>query len=67
MVTVKPITETEIEMTDVKPGTEYEFRVIAENEAGLSEPSETSGVVKCKDPWGALTRMGEFQMKKTSE
>ena len=36
---------------DLIEGTEYEFRVLAENEAGLSKPSESSGIFVAKDPF----------------
>ena len=34
---------------------EYDFRVIAVNEAGESRPTETSRTIKVKDPKGSVT------------
>ena len=48
----KPIKDTKYKVEDpqVKEGEETDFRVVAENEAGLSEPSEATGPVVIKDP-----------------
>ena len=35
----------------------YEFRVIAENKMGPSEPSEPSKRFTAKDPWGMLSKL----------
>ncbi len=37
-----PAASTAFSATGLKPGSEYEFRVIAVNAAGLSDPSEPS-------------------------
>ena len=37
---------------NVVQGKEYEFRVIAHNKAGASEPSKPSAGVIAKDPYG---------------
>lgn len=46
----KPITETRYRVTGLVEGNEYEFRAIAENNAGVSEPSGVSRLIKCKEP-----------------
>ena len=38
-------------VTDLIEGDDYEFQVVAENEAGCSKPSETSGTFTAKDPY----------------
>lgn len=42
--------------TILSAGEEYEMRVIAENEAGLSQPSDGSGRFKAKDPFSPPDR-----------
>ena len=42
----KKVTDTEYSVSGLKPDVEYEFRVIAENKAGRSQPSPTSKPVK---------------------
>lgn len=43
-----PGDRTSLRITDVEPGKEYLFRVVAENKAGPSEPSDPSDSVICK-------------------
>lgn len=39
----------------LEAGTEYEFRVIAKNQAGIfSEPSDSTGEIKCEDNMSML-------------
>jgi titin len=56
-VNSQPIQACELKMTDCSEGHDYEFRVIAENEAGISEPSMATGVVTAKDPWGECSNL----------
>lgn len=46
------IPETSFKAKDLIEDNEYEFRVIAENKAGLSKPSPPSKPFTAKDPWG---------------
>lgn len=54
--------ETEATARNLDEGEEYDFRVIAVNENGESEPLLTSGPVKAKYPFGKLsfTRLVSF-------
>ncbi|XP_070534198.1 LOW QUALITY PROTEIN: twitchin-like [Ptychodera flava] len=45
----RPVRETEATILDLEAGKDYEFRVLAENTAGLSEPSEPSEAVTAMD------------------
>ncbi|XP_033640975.1 twitchin-like isoform X1 [Asterias rubens] len=49
-VNKKPIKDTKFKVPDLVEGEEYEFRILAENEAGMSEPSVVSPPVVAKDP-----------------
>ena len=40
--------------SDLIEGYEYEYRVYAENKAGLSDPSKPSNRFTCKDPYSKL-------------
>lgn len=46
------VTELRFKATGLSEGKEYEFRVFAENAAGLSKPSEISSLVVCREPIG---------------
>lgn len=41
---------TQLNVSNLIEGRQYEFRVVAQNEAGLSPPSTNSTSVKIKDP-----------------
>lgn len=41
-------------VTDVIEGTEVQFQVLAENEAGVGHPSEPTDIVVIEDPTGML-------------
>ena len=47
----KPISKKVMEFDDLIEFDEYEFRVCAENEAGIGKPSESTGRFKAKDPF----------------
>ncbi len=49
----KPIKKCELLVDDLEEGVEYEFRVMAENAAGIGEPCEPIKLV-AKDPFGML-------------
>lgn len=51
--------DTEATARNLEKGEEYEFRVMAVNEEGESDPLETDGFIKAKHPWGkSRTRAG---------
>lgn len=41
-------------VTDVIEGTEVQFQVLAENEAGVGHPSEPTDIVVIEDPTGMI-------------
>jgi len=50
-VNKEPIPGLSFSITDLLEGNEYEFRVAAENKAGLGEFSATSPKITAKNPW----------------
>ena len=48
-VNKKPTKQCSLTLNDLIEGSDNEFRVCAENDAGVGEPSETSGRFKAKD------------------
>ena len=46
------VTECECTAYELAVGSEYQFRVTAENKAGLSKPSEPSDGITIKPPYG---------------
>lgn len=53
-VSASPADETTMTVTRLRNGSEYEFRISAENTAGLSRPSEPSGFVKVQEASGMV-------------
>uniref|UniRef100_A0A8C1MSV8 Titin n=1 Tax=Cyprinus carpio TaxID=7962 RepID=A0A8C1MSV8_CYPCA len=51
-VTKSPISERRMKVTNLIPNHEYQFRVKAENQVGLGEPSKPSRPITAKDPIG---------------
>lgn len=49
----RPITELRQRVTNLTEGNEYEFRVMAENGAGIGPPSGVSRLFKCREPTSA--------------
>ena len=53
-----PTNKLVMEFDDLFEGSEYEFRVSAENEAGIGKPSQTTGKFIAKNPYDAPSRPG---------
>ena len=51
-------TKTSMTFDDLIEGNEYDFRVCAENEAGVGKPSESTGRFVAKDPFGTPGKHG---------
>lgn len=49
-VTRQPIKDLQYVISDLVENNSYEFRVYAENAAGMSEPSEPSVMIVCREP-----------------
>ena len=49
-----PVRGTEVTLTKLKDGHEYEFRVMAENANGVSEPLVTDRPVLVKNPFSKI-------------
>ncbi len=58
----QPIRGTDTRVTDLYKGDDYEFRVVAVNEAGLGKPSETTPPVTVRDPFGEFNAQATFWM-----
>ena len=46
-----PVTSTSLKVKDLVESNDYNFRVVAENEAGVSQASEETGMVMAKAPY----------------
>lgn len=52
---------TNMAITGLSPGHQYEFRVYAENIYGRSDPSEVSGLVKTKDSGKKVIKKKQYE------
>ena len=50
-----PGDKEQFHVSDLTPGQDYKFRVVAVNDEGDSEPLETEGAIKAKNPYGKQT------------
>lgn len=55
-----PVQDLELEIGDLVEGTDYEFRVFAENEAGASVPSKAIGPITAQEPKGNQSHEQRF-------
>ena len=46
------ILDNTVTITNLVEGNEYDFRIVAVNEAGDGRPSESSGLIRMRDPYG---------------
>lgn len=53
----KPVIDTLYTVTDLIEGTKYEFRVSAENDAGIGKPSLSTAPILAKDQFGMLLKL----------
>lgn len=53
----KPVSETTLQVKDLTKGSKYQFRVSAENKAGVGPESEPSDIFLAKPPYGEFTEM----------
>lgn len=60
------ITTTMYTVTGLVPDAEYQFRIIAQNDVGLSETSPASEPVVCKDPFGKQRVSEEVKIREAS-
>lgn len=60
-----PVSELTLLIPDLVKGTDYIFRVIAENKKGESQPSEPSEHIEAKNPYGMLLS-NNYQFKQLS-
>ena len=57
-----PISETSVHLTDLVEGNMFEFRVIAENQVGATNPSAASQPVIARDPWDKPSMPGALKV-----
>lgn len=50
-----PDKQSQFKVTDVDEGSEVQFQVRAENEAGVGDPSEPTEILNIEDPTGKTT------------
>lgn len=50
-ITKEPTSNLDMLLNDLVEDSSYQFRVVAVNKAGESEPSKPSSPVKVQDPW----------------
>jgi len=62
-----PISVTQQTYDDLVEHTMYEYRVLAENEAGVSKPSDTTGVFIARDPYSKPGKPGMPTLKDVSK
>ncbi len=63
----EPYDRREISFNDLVEGSEYNFRVIAVNEAGESKPCDETGVFKAKDPYDKPGKPGKPEVLKITQ
>ena len=62
-VNKQPTRDTMFKISDLLEDEEYEFRIVAENEAGIGKPSETTGTFTARDPYTKPGKPGRPDVK----
>ena len=62
-VNKQPTRDTMFKISDLLEDEEYEFRIVAENEAGIGKPSETTGTFTARDPYTKPGKPGRPEVK----
>ena len=57
------MTATELAVKDLVEFGEYEFRVVAENEAGLGKPSDSSQQIVARNPHRKPDKVRDLEVK----
>ncbi len=66
-ITPHPILDTSYRVDDLIDGNSYDFRVLAENKVGFSQPSQPSGGVMARDPWDRPSKPGSLRISDISK
>lgn len=59
-VNKEPVSDLTLKVTELVEGTQYVFRVAAENKAGVGEFSPPSQPITAKDPWEKPGQPGQW-------
>ena len=62
LVNKTPVAELSLKVDDLIEDNSYQFRVIAHNKAGPSEPSPPSPQIVAKDPWSKCLPFADFEI-----
>ena len=62
-----PINNTQQTYSDLTEGKVYEYRVLAENDFGISKPSDTTGMFVARDPYDKPGNPGRPALKDISK
>ena len=57
------VQQTRLDVRDLVEYNEYRFRVIAENEAGLGKPSDSTGKIVPSSPYSKPSKPRDLEVK----
>ena len=63
----EPIENTSVDLNDLVEGTEYNFRVCAENDAGVGKPSQPTGTFTAKNAYEKPDKPGQPDVAMTKD
>jgi titin len=66
-ITKDPVPELKYNVTELVEGNEYQFRIIAENKAGMGPAGPACDPVLAKDPWDKPGKPGAPEVKESSK